>query len=75
MDKRLVDAICRQIAQKFPEFAGVNPKVQSQDPASSGNYLLTFKSRGTTANGKAIERIVHVVANSAGKVIKMTTSR
>jgi hypothetical protein len=75
-----VDAIARQIYRQFPEIKGVQPSVQNQPAAKNGGasgsrFLLTFKGRGQGPGGQSILRIVRVVADERGKVLKISTSR
>ncbi|MEX2144250.1 MAG: hypothetical protein WD740_06620 [Anaerolineales bacterium] len=79
MDQKIVASISKQIARQFPEVAGALPSIKSQAGAKgngdSATYLLTFKSRVDQPSGFAINRAVRVVANDAGRILKITTSR
>lgn len=84
MEAKTLQTVIAQVHRRFPDFAGVQPKVQLQSAgglpqAKSGpTYLLSFHSTRRTAGGaqsKAISRWVRVVVNDAGKIIKITTSR
>ncbi len=76
-----IDSIASQIYRQFPEVKDARPAVQNQPgakgPDSSGDnrYLLTFKGRGQGPGGQTINRIVRVVADARGKVVKVSTSR
>lgn len=72
MERKLIEGICKQVYKKFPEVNGVQP-VLSERPENQ--TLLVFKGSATTADGHNILRTVRVVADQAGKVVKMTTSR
>jgi len=81
IDTKLLNLISSQVYRRFPEVQGSHPKVQVQatpqaksNPASS-TYLITYRGSATTLNGKSIPRIVRVVANDQGKILKITTSR
>ncbi len=76
-----IEAIARQVYQKFPELKGVSPMVLGQSvpgaksPGGDDRYVVTFKG---TAKGKEphnIIRVVRVTADNRGRVIKMSTSR
>jgi hypothetical protein len=71
MDSQAISAICKQIYRQFPEVDGVKPSVKPQ----GNNYLLVFHGMANMGGGKKIERTVRVVADSAGKISKVTTSR
>lgn len=72
MDSRALQTICSRVYQRFPEMQGVRPNVQEYQ---GSQLLLIFKGSGKTADGRAIQRTVRVVANPDGKISKMTTSR
>ena len=80
METRLVKSISMQIYRRFPEVKGCTPKVRLQSSAqpksiASSRYLLTFNGKAESPNGKLIPRVVRVIANADGKIIKITTSR
>jgi hypothetical protein len=75
-----IDTIARQVYRQFPEVRDARPSVQNQAVAkdasrAAGRYLLTFRGRGQGPGGQSIMRIVRVVADERGKVLKMSTSR
>jgi hypothetical protein len=75
-----IDSIASQVYRQFPEVRDARPVVQNQPgakgPGTTDNrYLLTFKGRGQGPGGQTINRIVRVVADARGKVVKISTSR
>ncbi len=75
-----IDKIARQVYRQFPEIQDVRPAVQSQpSPKTPGapqnRYLLTFKRSRPGPGGQTLLRIVRVVADEQGKVLKVSTSR
>ncbi len=76
-----IDSISSQVYRQFPEVKDARPIVQNQPGAKGpeaggdGRYLLTFKGRGQGPGGQTINRIVRVVADARGKVVKVSTSR
>jgi len=85
MESKIVDKIANTVYGKFPEVAGVKPKVRKQplpnsqkskssDPDKQ-NYLLTFNKKVKGPKGQTIPRYVRVVASLKGKIIKITTSK
>jgi hypothetical protein len=75
-----IDSIARQVYRQFPEVRDSHPAVQNQPGIKSPGglntrYLLTFKGRGQGPGGQNIVRIVRVVADERGKVLKISTSR
>ena len=75
-----IDAIARQVYRQFPEVRDARPQVQNQPGAKNlgaggDRFLLTFKGKGQGPGGHSIVRIVRVVADERGKVLKISTSR
>jgi len=62
----------QQVYQKFPEVSGKTP-VKHVQP--NGQTLLIFKGQGLGPNCEKIPRIIRVLVNENGKIVKMTTSR
>jgi hypothetical protein len=77
MDRDVVARISRQIAKTFPEVAGVNPTIRRQQaPGNDGEqYLLTFKGKAALPGGRTLSRIVRVVADASGRILRISTSR
>jgi hypothetical protein len=77
MDKKLVEKISKKVYARFPEVKGKKPKIKTSKTVSSdqGNYILTYNAMVKGIRGKSIPRHVRVVANTKGKIIKMSTSR
>ncbi|WP_152031803.1 hypothetical protein [Longilinea arvoryzae] len=72
MEKSLVSAICKQVYRRFPEMEGRQPRVKAQ---GEEQVLLIFSAKVASESGHSIEKTVRVVANSGGKIIKMSESR
>ncbi len=72
MDRNIIGQICEQVYHRFPEVAGKRPDVQNRP---GGQFLLIFRGAGRAADGRAISHTVRVIASSAGKIIKVTSSR
>jgi hypothetical protein len=80
MDPKLVKSISTEIFRRFPEIAGSQPRVSTQAAPKSAahpipTYLLTYRGSARTSDGKSIPRIVRVIANAQGRILKVTTSR
>jgi hypothetical protein len=72
MESSAVKSVSNRVYSEFPELRGVKPRISSQP---GDKYLLVFSGSVTASNGQRIQRSVRVVANSEGRVIKLTTSR
>jgi hypothetical protein len=56
--------------------ARVHPKVSQQGKNKDNTtYLLTYSGSAELPGGRKINRIVRVVADERGRILKMTTSR
>jgi hypothetical protein len=72
MESKLIESINKQVYKKFPEVHGVNPAIT---PRPAEQVLLVYKAAAVTADGRPLDRTVRVVADAAGKIIKMSTSK
>ncbi len=80
MDASQIKSINQDVYRRFPEFTGVQPKVQKQTTSSKASgdlqtFLLTYKGQASLPGQKTLPRWVRVVANEQGKILKITTSR
>jgi hypothetical protein len=75
MNSKQLNAIEERITRKFPDLAGIRPKVSHQKSAGKANFLLTFNGSGEGPGGNIIKKTVRVVANQNGKILKVSTSR
>jgi len=76
MKRETVTRITRQVVRTFPEMDGVTPTVRAQEASRGAEvFLLTFKGRAALPGGKSLSRIVRVVADDAGRIIRISTSR
>ena len=79
MNVQYLKSISSKISRQFPEVAKSKPKVQRQSGqksrSSTSTYLITYRGKAQTADGKSINRVVRVTADDGGKIIKITTSR
>lgn len=74
MDKATVEKVVRQVVRTFPEMDGVTPTVRQQ-PGDSPQFLLTFKGKAALPGGRTLTRIVRVVADDRGRILRISTSR
>jgi hypothetical protein len=77
MDRSMISKISQQVSRQFPEMSGVNPTVQSQKgSAKSGQcYVLTYKGKADLPGGRVMKRIVRVVVDDQGQIIRISTSK
>ena len=69
--------IRREVSREFSEMKGVRPAVKRQGSGRNGDehYVLTFKGKADLPGGRKISRVVRVVADERGRIIKMSTSK
>lgn len=77
-----LQSVNQTVYQQFPELRGARPSVQSQQsPAAKGSgdaesrHVLTYKGHVEGPGGHRIARVVRVVANASGKILKISTSK
>lgn len=77
MNKSTVEKLTRKVAQDFPEMKGVRPKIRRQSISKEGvqRYTLTYKGKAVLPGGHELSRIVRVVADECGQIIKISTSK
>ena len=75
LSKSQVDAICKEVYKRFPELRGTRPQVKAQGANGSDRYLLLFKSRVTLDDGASLPVAVRAVADSNGRIVKLSSSR
>lgn len=74
--KSVRNRISREVSSSFPEMKGVKPSVSSQgERGGREQYLLVYKGTAELPNGKTMPRVVRVVADEKGKILRMSTSR
>lgn len=80
MNREQLQMINKEIYRRFPEVKDNPPKVERQDIAKTRSiskpitYLLIYKGKVLTAGQKTLPRLVRVVVNEDGKILKVTTS-
>ena len=77
MEKDALDRVSKQVARSFPEMGGVRPSVRRQESPATGipQFLLIYKGSGTLPGGRTISRIVRVVADEHGQIVRISTSK
>lgn len=71
MKQNALSKVQKEVVKQFPEMEGTKPSVKSQQ----SQYLLTFRGKAELPGGKKMSRIVRVVADEDGRVLKISTSR
>jgi hypothetical protein len=77
MDAKTIEKITRKVTAQFPEMKSVRPSVRPQGARRNGKsqYLLLYKGSVEVPGGRRMRRVVRVVADSEGRVLRMSTSR
>ena len=74
MNKKAVQKVTHEVISQFPEMDGVKPAVKTEK-GMDDRYVVTYRGSAELPGGKTMKRIVRVVADGNGDVIKMSTSR
>lgn len=76
MERDAIARVTKQVVKTFPEMASVKPAIKSQAVPNRGQqYLLTFRGKAVLPGGKELTRIVRVVADERGQILRISTSR
>ncbi len=76
MDKSTITKLINQITRKFPEMEGVRPSLKRKSESENGaQYELTFKSSTKLPGGKMMRRVVRVITDEKGRILRMSTSK
>jgi hypothetical protein len=84
LNPKIIKNISDQVYRRFPEVAGVKPTIKKQPggknksgKSENGSFhiLLTFRGSVDVGDGKRMVRLVRVVVDNRGDILKMTTSR
>jgi hypothetical protein len=87
MDPELIKTISKKVTKRFPEMIGVKPKIrkrpysqakssqQSNRIDEESTFLITYRKTVKGSNGNNIPRLVRVVVDRKGKIIKISTSK
>ena len=71
MESAAIAKVTKTVVRQFPEMQGIEPTVRDQ----MDQCTLTYSGAAELPGGKTLKRIVRVVADSEGEVIRMSTSR
>lgn len=72
MPKAYIEKVNRKVFRQFPELEGKSPSISSRP---DGESLYTYKGSVDLPNGKSMSRVVRVVVNENGRILKLTSSR
>ncbi len=77
LEKKAIDKVAKEVSRRFPELAGTRARVEpaKEDRKGQANFLLTFHGRVLLPGGKSMPRVVRVIADASGKILKLTTSK
>ncbi|MBW8010115.1 MAG: hypothetical protein FVQ83_02580 [Chloroflexi bacterium] len=81
MNRKSLNTISNKVYQRFPEVAGNKPRVKNvtrvtaKSVSGPETFELTFRGTAINASGKNMPRLVRVVANAKGKILRISTSR
>jgi hypothetical protein len=83
LESKVIASVSKKVNSRFPDVSSSHPTIRAQNPpqskstapGSSSTYLLTYRGSALLPGGKSIPRLVRVVVNVQGKILKITTSR
>lgn len=76
MEDRAIKKVTRKVTKQFPEMKGSNPTVRRRSGSGKfEQFELTYKGKVDVPGGRTLRRVVRVVADEHGSVIRMSTSK
>jgi hypothetical protein len=72
MDSSAIKKVNKEVAQRHPQMAGINPKVSQQ---TADRYLLVYSRTIEIAAGRNMQQTIRVTADKQGNVLKMSASK
>jgi hypothetical protein len=76
VEPALISKLTQSVSRQYPEMASVKPSVRKQSkPGGGSQFLLTYKGKAQLPGGRTMSRIVRVVADENGRLIRMSTSK
>ncbi|NIS81505.1 MAG: hypothetical protein GTO14_15175 [Anaerolineales bacterium] len=76
MDRDTIIKLSKHVGREFPEMVGVRPSVKRDTKSPNGlRYVLTFKGDAELPGGKTMRRIVRVITDEKGRILRMSTSK
>jgi hypothetical protein len=77
VNKDALDKVSRKVTRQFPEMKSVHPTVRSQSKSGDRKeeFLLVYKGNVELPGGRKMSRVVRVVADEKGNVVRMSTSK
>jgi hypothetical protein len=77
MKRSTITKLNRQVTRQFPEMKGVQPKVKPGPHPKDGSqrFTLTYKGKAELPGGRMLSRIVRVVSDESGHILRISTSK
>jgi len=75
LNAKMIEKISEEVYKKHPDLKGVKPKITPREGDPSTDTLLVYQKKVSGPGGKTINRIVRAVADQAGKIKKISTSK
>lgn len=77
MDAKKIDSVSKQVRHTYPEMDGCMPSVKRQPSPADGSdtFMLTYRGRASLPGGKSLSRIVRVVTDANGRILRISSSK
>jgi hypothetical protein len=77
MNRSTIAKLNRQVIRQFPEMKGVEPKVKPGPQTRDGcqRFTLTYRGKAELPGGRKLSRIVRVVSDESGQILRISTSK
>lgn len=71
--RNVVAAARQAVLERFPEMSGM--RCSGQAAPDGDNYIVTAQRAVRTADGKSLQRVVHVTVSKEGQVLRVSSSK
>jgi len=77
MKRSTITKLNRHVTRQFPEMKGVQPTVKRgpQPKDGSQRFTLTYRGKAELPGGRKLSRIVRVVSDESGQILRISTSK
>ncbi len=69
----LIETARRAVLERFPEMAGM--RCTAEPAPVPGKYIVTARRTMATNDGRSLQRVVHVILDDQGRVLRLSASK
>lgn len=69
----LIETARRAVLERFPDMAGM--RCTAEAARVPGKYIVTARRTMSTNDGHSLQRVVHVILDDEGRVLRLSASK